>query len=79
MAEKKVMMTAEERKLFDARAEHEAWAHAMSILEPWLRIVREIGTDELTQVMERALREVEREVTRTLDVLEPLVEREKNQ
>jgi len=69
-------MTPEERKLYDARADHEAWGHAHAILEPWVRITREIGAEELTRVMEKALAEVEGEVNRTLDVLEPLVERE---
>ncbi len=66
--------TPEERALWDARADHEAWCLAHSILEPWVKATRPIGSDELTQVMEKALAEVEGEVNRTLDVLEPLVE-----
>ena len=65
-------MTPEERALYDARADHEAWDHAHAILESWVRITREIGTDELTRVMEKALAEVEQEVSRTLDVLESI-------
>ncbi len=67
--------TPEERVLWDARADHEAWSLARSILEPWVRATRPIGSDELTRVMEKALAEVEEEVNRTLDVLEPLMER----
>lgn len=40
---------------WDARAEVEAWEHARSILEPWVTAAREIGSDELTRVMEEAL------------------------
>ncbi len=39
-----------------------------------MRTTEEIGSDELTQVMKKALAEVEKEVGRTLDVLEPLQE-----
>lgn len=65
-------MSPEERKLFDARADHGAWDHAHSIVEPWIESARAIGHDELTRVMEKALAEVEREVNRTLDVLEAI-------
>ncbi len=64
--------TKGERELFDARADHEAWSYAHEILEPWVRITRSIGSDELTQVMEKALGEVEDEVARTRDVLDAL-------
>ncbi len=70
-------MTREERALWDARADHEAWSFAQEILEPWVQATRAIGHDELVRVMEKALTEVEGEVNRTLDVLEPLVEKEK--
>jgi hypothetical protein len=40
-------MTREERKLFDAQADHEAWSLAHEILEPWVRTTRPIGSDEL--------------------------------
>ena len=62
-------MTREERKLFDAQADHEAWSLAHEILEPWVRTTRPIGSDELTQVMEKALAHVEMEPNRTRDVL----------
>ena len=65
-------MTPEERKLWDARADHEAWSFAWAVLEPWERATRAIGHPELTQAMENALAEVEGEVNRTLDVLETL-------
>ena len=64
--------TPEERELYDARADHEQWAFTASILEPWVQATRAIGHDELTRVMEEALANVEGEVNRTLDVLEPL-------
>lgn len=64
-------MSEEERRLYDAQADHEAWGLAHEILEPWVRTTEEIGSDELTQVMKKALAEVEKEVGRTLDVLSP--------
>ncbi len=64
-----------EKDEFDARADHEAWSYAHSLLTPMVELAREIGSDEFTRVMEKALAEVEGEVSRTLDVLEPLVER----
>ncbi len=67
-------MTPKERALYDAQADHEAWSLAHDILEPWVQVTRPIGSDELTRVMEKALAEVEEEVNRTLDVLEPLLE-----
>jgi hypothetical protein len=60
-------MTPKERAHFDAQAEHEAWSHAVEILEPWLQATRLIGSDELTRVMEGALQEAERELNRALD------------
>src|SRR5215212_1155961 len=47
-------MTEEERALFDARAHEEAWGFALEILEPWMNILRLIGSDELTRVMKAA-------------------------
>lgn len=66
--------TEEERELWDAQADHEAWSHAAEILHPLAHAVRPIGSDELTQVMEKALAEVDGEVKRTHDVLESLEE-----
>lgn len=66
--------TPEERELYDARADNEAWSLAGDILGPWVETTRAIGSPELTRVMEKALAEVEGEVNRTLDVLEPLVD-----
>jgi DNA-binding transcriptional regulator YbjK len=65
-------MNEQERRLYDARADHEGWSLAHEILEPWVQATRLIGSDELTRVMEKALADVEGEVNRTLDVLEPL-------
>jgi hypothetical protein len=67
-------MTKEDRARYDARAEHEAWAFAHEVMEPWMEITRLIGSDELARVMERAFAEVDKEVGRTLDVLEDLDE-----
>jgi hypothetical protein len=61
-----------EKDEFDARADHEAWSYAHSLLTPMVELAREIGSDELTQVMEKALAELEGEVNRTVDVLEAL-------
>lgn len=63
----------EERELYDARADHEAWSLATDILGPWVEATRVIGSPELTRVMKKALAEAEGELNRTLDVLEPLV------
>ncbi len=63
-------MSPQERALFDARAEHEAWTRAWEILEPLVRWIRHTGSDELTLVMEKALAEVEENVNRTRQVLE---------
>jgi hypothetical protein len=65
-------MNEQERALYDAKADEEGWSLAYEILEPWVQATRLIGSDELTQVMEKALADVEGEVNRTLDVLEPL-------
>ena len=50
---------AEHRAAYDAKADHEAWCFARRILEPWNVAAREIGSDEVTRVMEKALGEVE--------------------
>ncbi len=63
-------MTPEERALYDAQADHEAWSLAHEILEPLVRATRPIGSAELTRVMEGALSEVDAEIGRTLDVWE---------
>lgn len=65
-------MNEHERRLYDAKADHEGWNLAHEILAPWVQATRLIGSDELTRVMEKALADVEGEVNRTLDVLEPL-------
>jgi hypothetical protein len=67
-------MNEQQRRLFDAQADHEAWSLAHEILEPWVETTKAIGSEELTQVMTKALRDVEAEVSRTLDALEPLQE-----
>lgn len=63
-------MTKEERARYDAQAEHEAWEFAHELMEPMMALVRAIGHDELTQVMEKPFAEVELRVGLTLDVLE---------
>lgn len=63
-------MTERVRAHYDAQADHEAWAYAHEIMEPWMEVVRLAGSGELTKVMEGAFAEVEREVGRSLDVLE---------
>jgi len=63
-------MTTQERARFDAQAEHEAWTYARELMEPMMALVRAIGHDELTQVMEKPLAEVELWVGLTGDVLE---------
>ncbi len=67
-------MTKEERAHYDAQDDHEAWSYVQEIMEPWMAIVRSIGSDELTRVMEKPFAEVEREVGRSLDVLEDFQE-----
>lgn len=68
--------TPEERALWDARADNEEWSHAWSLLNPMVDISREVGNPSLVRIMEQAMERVEDEVNRTLDVLEPLVEKE---
>jgi hypothetical protein len=63
-----------EKDEFDARVDHESWSYAHSLLTPMVELAREIGSDEFTQVMEKALSEVEGEVNRTSTVLEALRE-----
>ncbi len=65
-------MTTQERAHYDAQAEHEAWDFAVEILEPWMKVTRLIGSDELTQVMERALGEAEAERALAMIALERL-------
>lgn len=67
-------MTREERALYDARADLEAWQHAAELLEPWLKITKLFGSRELTRVMEKAMTEVEREADRAFEALEVLQE-----
>jgi len=61
---------AEHAAEYDARAEAEAWGLARKILGPWVESTREIGSDELTQVMEKALKEVNDAGSRAQDELE---------
>ena len=65
-------MTTEERAHYDARANEEAWSFAVEILEPWMKVTRLIGSDELTRVMEQALGEAEAERALAMGVLESL-------
>lgn len=60
----------EHRAEYDARADMEAWGLAWKILGPWVESTREIGSDELTQVMEGALVEVDEAGGRARDELE---------
>jgi hypothetical protein len=61
----------EHREAYDApRAEFEAWRFARRVLEPWTTATREIGSDELTGVMENALGEAEEAVAAAHDRLE---------
>jgi hypothetical protein len=49
-----------------------AWDLATRILQPWVQATREIGHPELTQVMEHAFEEAEREYRRALGQVERL-------
>ncbi len=73
-------ITPEERDLYDAKADEEAWSHAIEILEPMTEIARVFGSEELIRVLTHAREEADRELNRALDVLEalqePLQERE---
>jgi hypothetical protein len=55
-------MSPEERARYDAQARVEAWEFAIGILGPWVEAARAIGSEELTQVMEKALSEGEGEL-----------------
>ena len=61
---------AEHMAVYDARAEEEAWGLAGNILRSWVESTRGIGSDELTEVMEKALGEVEDRVNAALDKIE---------
>ncbi len=65
-------MTPEERARYDAQAQAEAWDRATRILQPWVQATREIGHPQLTQVMEHAFEEAEREYRRALGEVERL-------
>lgn len=65
-------MTPKERALYDARANEEAWDFAVEILEPMMAMVRAIGHDELTRVMEQALGEAEAERALAMNALKRL-------
>lgn len=67
-------MTKEERELYDAKAQEEAWSHAIEILEPMHEIARMFGSPELERLLEKARDEADEELNRTLDVLESLQE-----
>ena len=60
----------EHRVAYDARADMEAWGFAWKVLGPWVESVREIGSDELTRVMEEALAKVDEAGSRAQDELE---------
>lgn len=65
-------MTPEERAVYDAQADLEAWCFAKEILDPWVKVTHLVGSDELTQVMEKAHAEAEAEVGRSMDALKSL-------
>ncbi len=62
--------TPEERAAYDALADLEAHRFAKRLLEPCVAMAREIGHDEFTRVMEKALAEVEGAVAAAEDRLE---------
>ena len=55
---------------YDALADMDAWGLARKILGPWVESTREIGSEELTQVMEEALAKVDEAGSRAQDRLE---------
>ena len=65
-------MTKEERALYDARFEAEAWEHALKILEPWAGTAEAIGMPKLTRTMRRATAEAAVAFGRAQDELERL-------
>jgi hypothetical protein len=68
-------LTPEERAHYDAKANEEAWNHAIEILEPMAAIARVFGAPELMQVLDKAQDEALGELNRALDVLGSLEER----
>ncbi|MDP8950677.1 MAG: hypothetical protein M3N18_00245 [Actinomycetota bacterium] len=56
--------TPEERALYDARSEEEAWDLARRILAPWVEATHPIGSPELLEVMEEALGQVDENLDR---------------
>jgi hypothetical protein len=63
-------MTPKERAVYDAQAGSEAWSYAYDLLDPLVDMAREVGHDEFTQVMEKALVEVEDNINVAIDNLE---------
>ena len=61
-----------EKEEFDARADHEEWSHACSILSPMAAISREVGNASLSKVIDKAVGEIESEVARARAVWEAL-------
>jgi hypothetical protein len=63
-------MTPKERAVYDAKADREAWNYAWNLLDPLVDMAREVGHDEFTQVMEKALAEVQDNMNVAADNLE---------
>jgi hypothetical protein len=63
-------MTPKERAVYDAKSDREAWNYAWNLLDPLVDMAREIGHDEFTQVMEKALVEVQDNMNVAADNLE---------
>ncbi len=61
---------AEHGRVFDAQAKKEAWGLALDILDPWCVSTEAIGSPELTQAMEAALRKAQEEYSRAVGELE---------
>ena len=62
-------MSRQERELWDAQAQVEAWGFCLRVLEPWVQAAREIGHPELTEAMGAALDKAVQEQARAQDWL----------
>jgi len=62
-------LSPQERELWDAQSESEAWEHALRILESWMESAREIGHPQLTEAMAAGRDKAAQEQARARDWL----------
>lgn len=65
--------TQEERDLYDAKAEEEAWSHAIELLEPMHEIARLSASRELERLLKEAQDTASEELNKALDAQEAIL------